>query len=78
MNLGTLDIEEWGRFLHRPDKVYTNFNDVRGEIENETNRKAGTNKGITSEPINLKVFSSKVVNLTVVDLPGIVKVSLNL
>ena len=31
-------------------------------------------KGICSEPINLKIYSARVVNLTVVDLPGIVKV----
>ncbi len=31
-------------------------------------------QGITSEPINLKIFSPKVVNLTLVDLPGLTKV----
>lgn len=35
---------------------------------------AGTNKGICPEPINLKIYSTKVVNLTLVDLPGITKV----
>lgn len=35
---------------------------------------AGSNKGICPEPINLKIFSSRVVNLTLVDLPGITKV----
>lgn len=72
---GTLEAEEWCKFLHKPDKVFSNFDHVREEIERETDRKAGTNKGICPEPINLKVFSTKVVNLTVVDLPGIVKVA---
>ncbi|CAL8142023.1 unnamed protein product [Orchesella dallaii] len=71
---GTMDVDEWARFLHKPDRIFTNFDDVREEIERETDHKAGTNKGICSEPISLKIYSTKVVNLTVVDLPGIVKV----
>uniref|UniRef100_A0A6Q2ZJ13 Dynamin-1-like protein n=1 Tax=Esox lucius TaxID=8010 RepID=A0A6Q2ZJ13_ESOLU len=35
---------------------------------------SGNNKGITDEPIHLKIFSPHVVNLTLVDLPGITKV----
>ena len=32
-------------------------------------------KGIVPDPINLKIFSPKVVTLTLVDLPGITKVA---
>lgn len=32
-------------------------------------------KGISSEPIRLKIYSPKVLNLTLVDLPGVTKVS---
>ncbi len=71
-----MDAEEWCRFLHKPDRVFLNFDEVREEIEKETERKAGNNKGIVAEPVNVKVFSTRVVNLTVVDLPGIVKVRL--
>ncbi|XP_021922512.1 dynamin-1-like protein isoform X2 [Zootermopsis nevadensis] len=35
---------------------------------------AGHNKGICPEPISLKIYSTRVVNLTLVDLPGITKV----
>lgn len=35
---------------------------------------AGENKGICNEPISLKIYSNHVVNLTLVDLPGITKV----
>lgn len=35
---------------------------------------AGDNKGICNEPISLKIYSNRVVNLTLVDLPGITKV----
>lgn len=70
---GTVNAEEWGRFLHTK-KCFTDFNDIRAEIDNETERVAGNNKGICPEPINLKIFSTRVVNLTLVDLPGITKV----
>jgi dynamin 1-like protein len=46
------------------------------EIERETDRKAGSNKGICPEPINLKIYSTRVVNLTLVNLPGITKACL--
>ncbi|XP_012277422.1 dynamin-1-like protein isoform X2 [Orussus abietinus] len=71
---GTLDLDEWGTFLHTKNRVYKDFDDIRREIENETDRMAGTNKGICPEPINLKIYSKNVVNLTLIDLPGITKV----
>ncbi|XP_066256757.1 dynamin-1-like protein isoform X2 [Euwallacea similis] len=73
-NDGTVDIDDWGIFLHSKGRVYRDFEEIRQEIENETNRIAGNNKGICPEPINLKIYSTKVVNLTLVDLPGITKV----
>uniref|UniRef100_A0A3Q3VQ81 Dynamin-1-like protein n=1 Tax=Mola mola TaxID=94237 RepID=A0A3Q3VQ81_MOLML len=66
--------EEWGKFLHTKNKIYTDFDEIRQEIENETDRLSGINKGISDEPIHLKIFSPHVVNLTLVDLPGITKV----
>lgn len=66
--------EEWGEFLHLPGRRFYDFSDIRKEIENETARIAGKNKGISKIPINLKVYSPKVLNLTLVDLPGITKV----
>lgn len=71
---GTLDLEEWGMFLHTKNKIYKDFDEIRAEIEAETDRMAGANKGICPEPINLKIFSTSVVNLTLIDLPGITKV----
>jgi hypothetical protein len=49
-------LEEWAKFLHIKDKIFLNFNDVLKEIEKETDRVAGNNKGISHEPINLKVL----------------------
>ena len=69
-----MDLEDWGVFSHRQGKIYKDFKEVRDEIERETDRMAGKNKGICPEPISLKIYSSRVVNLTLVDLPGITKV----
>lgn len=65
---------EWGEFLHIPNKRFYNFHEIRREIEKETLRIAGENKGISRLPINLKIYSPKVLNLTLVDLPGLTKI----
>uniref|UniRef100_A0A4W3IRZ2 Dynamin-1-like protein n=1 Tax=Callorhinchus milii TaxID=7868 RepID=A0A4W3IRZ2_CALMI len=74
MILPGIEAEEWGKFLHTKNKIYTEFDEIRQEIENETERISGINKGISSEPIHLRIFSTNVVNLTLVDLPGLTKV----
>ena len=68
---------EWAEFNHVPSRKFTDFSDVKREIENETSRVAGMNKGINRQPINLKVYSPHVLNLTLVDLPGLTKVCYN-
>lgn len=65
---------EWAEFHHMAGRKFEDFNQVRQEIENETARIAGNNKGINRQPINLKIFSPHVLNLTLVDLPGLTKV----
>ncbi|XP_060050615.1 dynamin-1-like protein isoform X2 [Erinaceus europaeus] len=69
-----VEAEEWGKFLHTKNKLYTDFDEIRQEIESETERISGSNKGVSPEPIHLKIFSPNVVNLTLVDLPGMTKV----
>ena len=66
--------EEWGEFLHLPGQKFYDFGEIRSEIERETDRLSGKNKGISNKSINLKIFSPYVLNLTLVDLPGITKV----
>lgn len=66
-------IKEWACFLHLPGIVFHNFDEVRNEIEGRTIFLAGSNKGITREPIVLKVYT-QLYDLTFVDLPGITKV----
>ena len=60
--------------MHKPGEVFVDYNKIRDEIQYQTNRLAGDQKKIVSETICLKVHSSHVVNLTLVDLPGITKV----
>lgn len=69
-------LEEWGEFLHLPGKKFFDFNEIRNEIINETERETGKNKGISTKSINLKIFSPHVLPLTLVDLPGITKIPL--
>ncbi|XP_015784186.1 dynamin isoform X3 [Tetranychus urticae] len=65
---------EYGEFLHCRGKKFTDFDQIRKEIEDETDRATGTNKGISPVPINLRVYSPHVLNLTLIDLPGLTKV----
>ncbi|CAG2221880.1 dynamin-1-like isoform X1 [Mytilus edulis] len=66
---------EYAEFLHQKNKYYSDFDQVRKEIENETDRVTGGNKGISNIPINLRVYSPNVLNLTLIDLPGMTKVA---
>ena len=43
-------------------------------MQAETDREAGGNKGVSDRQIRLKIHSPNVLNITLVDLPGITKV----
>ncbi|KAF2857846.1 hypothetical protein K470DRAFT_283594 [Piedraia hortae CBS 480.64] len=66
--------DEFAEFNHKPNQRFYDFDQVRREIETETARIAGSNKGINRQPINLKIYSPHVLSLTLVDLPGLTKV----
>ncbi|XP_034567152.1 dynamin-3 isoform X3 [Notolabrus celidotus] len=66
---------EYAEFLHCKGKKFVDFDEVRAEIEAETDRITGSNKGISTIPINLRVYSPHVLNLTLIDLPGMTKVA---
>ncbi|KAI7823890.1 Dynamin central region-domain-containing protein [Gamsiella multidivaricata] len=68
------DAPDRAEFLHLPNKQFFDFEEVRKEIEVETARVAGQNKAISRTPIHLKIFSKNVLNLTLVDLPGVTKI----
>ncbi|XP_034436057.1 dynamin-2-like isoform X4 [Hippoglossus hippoglossus] len=66
---------EYAEFLHCKGRKFVDFEEVRQEIEAETERITGSNKGISPVPINLRVYSPNVLNLTLIDLPGMTKVA---
>ncbi|XP_057509947.1 phragmoplastin DRP1E-like [Actinidia eriantha] len=67
--------EEYAQFLHQGNKKFTDFSLVRKEIQEETDRVTGKGKQISPLPINLSIYSPNVVNLTLIDLPGLTKVA---
>jgi len=50
-------IVEYAEFLHCKGRVFSDFDAVRKEIEDETDRVTGKNKGISNVPMNLRVYS---------------------
>lgn len=66
---------EYAEFLHLPRRRFTDFAAVRKEISDETDRETGRTKQISSVPIHLSIYSPNVVNLTLIDLPGLTKVA---
>lgn len=66
--------KDWAEFLHKPNEKFFDFSKVRDEIETNTDLICGRNKDISNVPICLKIFSQRVVDLQLVDLPGITKV----
>lgn len=66
--------EEWGEFLHKPGVKFYDFDKIRQEIVDDTDRKTGGTKGVSPEPISLRIYSPHVPTLTMIDLPGLTKV----
>ncbi|GLJ11944.1 hypothetical protein SUGI_0180690 [Cryptomeria japonica] len=66
---------EYAEFLHIPKKRFLDFGAVRREIEEETDRVTRHTKQISPKPIHLSIYSPHVVNLTLIDLPGLTNVA---
>jgi len=66
--------QDWIEFAHKPGEKYFDFFKAREEIEIDTDRVCGRNKDISTTPIIVKVYSRSVVDLTLVDLPGLTKI----
>ena len=66
--------ETYGEFSNTPGEKFTDFGAIKDGIEAETARVAGSNLGISPHSIALKVYSPHVLNLTLVDTPGVTKV----
>ena len=57
MLINILFVLEYGEFLHCKGQKFMDFSAIMKEIENETDRVTGGNKGISNLPINLRVYS---------------------
>ncbi|KAH6812039.1 dynamin-like protein [Perilla frutescens var. frutescens] len=68
---------EYAEFGHLPRKKFTDFAAARKEIADETDRETGRSKQISAVPIYLSIYSPNVVNLTLIDLPGLTKVAVD-
>lgn len=66
-----LNSTEWAEFLHCKGKKFTDFDEVRQEIEAETDRITGANKGISPVPINLRVFSPHGTDANKLSVPSV-------
>ncbi|MES1901894.1 MAG: Dynamin-related GTPase protein [Paramarteilia canceri] len=65
-------------FAHKSGHIFYSTSDVMNEIVAETERVCGTDRSAVSEiPISLRVRSPNVVNLTVVDLPGLTSIAVS-
>jgi replication fork clamp-binding protein CrfC len=67
---------EVGIFDHKPEVQYHDFSEIRAEIIKETERLVGSRHGISNEPIKLKIYSGSVLDITLIDLPGMTKVAI--
>lgn len=71
----TQETMEYGIFSHIPESFFENFDDLREEIKNRTNDIVGSSKGVSTQAIDLTIYSPNVLDITLVDLPGIVKIN---
>ncbi|GFQ75665.1 dynamin-2 [Trichonephila clavata] len=62
--------EEYAIFGHKENEKFTNFNDVKSEIAAQMPPR----HKFSSVPIQVKIYSPRVLKLTLVDLPGLVRV----
>lgn len=65
---------KWVEFPHTAAKKFESESEIQAEIMAATEKSAGKNMKLSSTALIMKVFSTEVVNLTLVDLPGLTKV----
>jgi len=59
-----------------PGRKFTNFSEVRDNINMLTDKKCGEKKNIIDDPIVLQVYSHTCPDLTLIDLPGITRIAI--
>lgn len=66
---------EYGQFVHKGNEKFTDFDKIRQEIDVHTKELTnGSKMGISDLPITLSIHSPNVLDLTLIDLPGITKI----
>lgn len=71
------DIKPYGIFPDEiPGRKFTNFHEVRDNINGLTDKLCGTNKNIVDKPIVLQIYSHTCPDLTLIDLPGITRIAI--
>ena len=63
--------KEYAEFIDRPNERFEDFSRVKEEILRQTEKQCGNNKNIGGNPIRMTISSREVVDLTLVDLPGL-------
>ena len=58
------------------DPTASQLGQIRAAIETQTEKRAGSQKGVSAEPIFLRLHSPHVPNLSMVDLPGLTMTAL--
>lgn len=67
--------QDYATFSHIPDCPFTDFSDVTREITT-INRDIAQSEGVSTKEIFMNIYSNNVVDLTLIDLPGIIKIPL--
>ncbi|KAI1290268.1 Dynamin-1 [Halotydeus destructor] len=76
LQMNNCECEENWVFEHLPGQRFTEPDDVRAQISMRTDEIAGTSKGVSSEAITLKFYSPRVLDITLVDLPGLTNIAI--
>ena len=64
---------EWFELFERKGEKLMYPEDVRRAIDTETDKVAGKNKGVSPVPLKIKFYSRNVLDLLLIDLPGLTK-----
>ena len=67
--------DTWAKFHHSKNDIFFSMQEVQQEIIDNTNLVCGADKGISDDPILLKLHSTRIPSLTLIDLPGLTKIA---
>ena len=67
--------QDYAILADSPNQKYTDFEQVRVYLQNKMNETAQSPKGITADPVVVKIFVKEGVNISLIDMPGLSKIS---